>query len=223
MNNVTVWDTMRESWLNLVQGSIEFLPKLLVALLLLLVGVVVARVISKLVGKLVDMIESSKVVEESLAKLGSKPIDIDGIVALFTKWAILIVFLSAAVDVLGLQVLTNTFDSLVAFVPNILAASVVAGLTLVAGNVVYDLVSQTAKKARVKAYNGLGNAARVVVYVFGLPLAVAQLGLDVTLLTNNITVIVAGVTLAFALAFGLGGREVAGKLLDDAYKNWKRK
>lgn len=216
------WETIKQSNLELIQGTIQFLPRLVVALLLVLVGIVVARLISQLVGKIVDVVENSTAVKQTLARLGAKPLDVDGVVALFTKWTVLLIFLSAAVDVLGLRVLTNTFDSLVAFVPHILAASVVAGLTLVAGNVIHDLVEQAAKKSSVKPYKTLANVARIVVLVFGLPLAVAQLGLDITLLTNNITVLVAGVTLAFALAFGLGGREVAGKVLDDAYKNWKK-
>ncbi|PID99421.1 hypothetical protein CSA80_01520 [Candidatus Saccharibacteria bacterium] len=222
MSNIGVWDTIKDANLNLVEDAVHFVPKLLIAVVLVLVGMLVARLISKLVGKVVDMIENSRPVRMALDKTGSRPIDIDSIVALFTKWAVLIIFLSAAVDVLGLAVLTKTFDSLVSFVPNILAAAVVAGLTFIASNVIYDLVNQSAQKASVKAHKTLANLARVVVMVFGFPLAAAQLGMDLTLITNNLTVIVAGIVLAFSLAFGLGGREVAGKILDDAYKNWKK-
>jgi hypothetical protein len=53
-------------------------------------------------------------------------------------------------------------------------------------------------------------------------MSIDQLGFDTSILAANITVIVAGIVLALALAFGLGGRNLAGKLLEQAYKNVKK-
>lgn len=214
--------TLEESFNNLLAGAVEFLPKLLVALLLLLVGFILARVFSKLIGQAVDYLENSKPVKSAFASIGIKSVDVDSIVAVFSKWVILVIFLGAAVDVLGLAVLTDTFDALIDFVPNIFAAVVVAGLSFVAGNVLKDLVFQTSVNAGVKSASFLGNLAKVAVLVFGLPLAVAQLGLDLSLITNNLTVIVAGIMLALGLSFGLGGQDAAKKIVDDLYKNWKK-
>lgn len=218
----SVLDTLEDSFLELIDGAVAFLPKLLVAGLLLLVGFVVARLISKLVAKFVNYVETSKPVVKTLESLGVKPLDVDQVVGLFTKWAVLLIFLSAAVDVLELDALTSTFDALIGFVPNILAAAAIAGLTVVASNALHDIVFESAKKARIGVYNGLAKTTKVVVLVFGIPLAAAQLGLDLTLLTNNLTVLVGGFALAFALSFGLGGKEVASKILNDIYKNWKK-
>lgn len=215
-------ETLEDSFLDLADGAVEFLPKLLVALLLLLVGIIVAGIISKLVGRLVDYVENSKPVTKTLKEVGIKSVDIDGVVSIFVKWAIILIFLSASVDVLGLDALTDTFDALVAFTPNIFAAAVIAALAFVASNALRDMVDATAKSAKISVHNFLASATKVVVLVFGLPLAVAQLGLDLTIINNNITVVVAGLMLAFGLAFGLGGREAAGKIVDDLYKNWKK-
>jgi len=215
-------NTIKDSYYDLVDGAVEFVPKIFVAVLLLLVGVVVARVVSKLVGKAVDFLENSKPVKTGLKEIGVGGIDIDGIVSMFTKWVILIVFLSASVNTLGLDVLTETFNSIIAFVPKILAAAIVAGISFFAANAVSDVVSQSAKKARVSSPEFLAQAAKIAVLVFGLPLAVAQLGLDLTLITNNLTIIVGGIMLAVGLAFGLGGKNTAEKIVDNAYKNWKK-
>lgn len=222
MGDESVVETIKDSLLNVVDGTVEFLPKLVVAVLLLLVGWVLARYVSRWLGRLVDYLENSKQVKATLKSIGVRELDIDGIVTIFARWTILLIFFSAAVDVLGLAVLTETFDALVGFVPNILAAVVVAALSFFAANVLHDIVEVSAKRSRVKAYNFLANATKVVVLVFGLPLAAAQLGLDLTIITNNVTVVVGGIMLAFGLAFGLGGKEVAGKVLNDAYKNWKK-
>ncbi len=215
-------DTIKDSWYDLVDGAVEFAPKILVAILLLVIGVIVAKYVSKLVGKAFDFVENSKPVKTGLNELGVKNMDIDSVVATFTRWAILIVFLSASVNALGLRVLTDTFNSIIDFIPNILAASIVAALSFFAANAVRDVVKESAKKARMSSANFLAQTSKVAVLVFGLPLAVAQLGLDLTLITNNLTLIVGGVMLAFGLAFGLGGKETAGKVVDELYRNWKK-
>lgn len=222
MNDESVLDTIKDSFLDIVDGTVDFLPKLLAALLLVLVGVVLAKYVGRWIGKLVDYLENSKPVKSTLEGLGAKEIDIDGVVELFARWTILLIFFSAAVDVLGLTVLTDTFNALVGFVPNILAAALIAGLSFVAANVLHDIVQVSAKKANIKAHRFLAVATKVAVLVFGLPLAATQLGLDLTIINNNITVVVAGLMLAFGIAFGLGGKEVAGKMLNDVYSNWKK-
>ena len=216
-------DTLKESWYDLVDGFVEYTPKILVALLLLLVGFILARFISKWVAKLVDVVENSEPVKKTVNSIGVKELDIDGIARIFTYWAILLIFFSAAVDVLGLQVLTDTFNSLISYVPNILAAALIGALTLIAGNALYDVVLESAKKTGIKAHEFLAQATRIIILVFGLTLAAAQLGLDLTIITNNITVVVAGFMLAFAIAFGWGGRNVAEKILSDMYDNRPKK
>jgi hypothetical protein len=53
-------------------------------------------------------------------------------------------------------------------------------------------------------------------------MAVSQLGFDTSILAANVTIIVAGIVLALSLAFGLGGRDLAGRLLEQAYANTKK-
>lgn len=222
MENENVLETIKDSFLDVVDTTVDYIPNVVVALLLVFVGWLVANFVSKWVGKLVEYVETNKQVVGTLNKLGASAIDVDGVVEIFTKWTILLIFVSAAVDVLGFSVLSDTFDALVGFVPNILAAAVIAALSFIAANVLYDIVDVSARNAKVKAHKFLAQATRVVVLVFGLPLAAAQLGLDLTIITNNITVVVAGIMLAFGLSFGLGGKEVAGKIVNDLYKNWKK-
>ncbi|MCA9332728.1 hypothetical protein KDA00_02540 [Candidatus Saccharibacteria bacterium] len=222
MGNSDFVQTIQDSFLDVVDGTVEFLPRLLVALLLLIVGFILAKYISHWLGKALGYLENSKPVKNTTSSLGVKEIDVSGIITIFVRWAVLLIFIAAAVDVLGLAVLTDTFNAILGFIPNILAAIVVAALSFVAANALYEVVSVSAKKSNIKAYKFLANAAKVIVLVFGLPLAAAQLGLDLTILTNNITVVVAGIMLAFGLSFGLGGKETAGKIVSDLYKNWNK-
>ncbi len=216
-------DTLKGSGYDLVDGFVEYTPRILVALLLVLVGMLLARFVSKWVAKFVDILENSDSVKKTAKSIGIKKLNIDGIVRIFIYWAILLIFFSAAVDVLGLQVLTDTFNALIGFVPSILAAALIAALSTVAANALHGIVLESAKNTGIKAYNFLAVATRIIVLVFGLTLAATQLGLDLSIITNNITVVVAGIMLAFGIAFGLGGKNVAEKWLNDLYEgSWKK-
>lgn len=222
MGNNNIIETLKDSFMGVIDRTVSVLPELLVALLLLLIGTIVARYVSKGIGMLVNIVETSQPVKKTIAALGLRQVNINDIIEIFARWTILVIFIGAAVDVLGLSVLTDTFNALLGFVPNIAAAVIVAALSFVAANVLHDLVKVSAEKSNVNAHDFLAKATRIIVLIFGLPLAAAQLGLDLTLINNNITVVVTGIVLAFALAFGLGGRETAGKIVDNLYKNWKK-
>lgn len=222
MGDESVLSTIKDSFYDLIKKVIDFAPEVLVALVLLIVGLFVAKLLSNLLIKLLNYIEKHKMVNDAFNKLGISMVSVSGVLGLFLHWTILLIFISAAVDVLGLTVLSETFSSLISYIPNILSAALVAVLSLVAANAIKDVVSESAHKAKIGSYKTLAMTAKVIVLIFGLPLAVTQLGLDLSVINNNLTVIVAGIMLAFGLSFGLGGKEVASKLLNDAYKSFKK-
>lgn len=197
---------------------VEYVPQLVSALVVLVLGLIVATVIANLVKRLLEYLENERRVTDFLKKWNLK-IKVAYFVGRFTWWLVFLVFLSAAVQILDIAVLTDSINALVAFLPSLFAAAVVVALTVVAARVVRELVVGTLDSLNFGTSHGVGTASYVALMVFGLTLAVAQLGVDTTLLTANITIIIAGVVLALALAFGLGGKDVAAKMLDKAYKN----
>ena len=222
MENESLLERVKGSFVDLIDRGVDFLPKLFVALLLVFIGVLIAKLVSKWLEKALNYIESHPRYKNTLSKFGMSVIRISGFVSILAQWTILVIFLSAAVDVLELTVLTNTFQAILDFVPNIFAAALIAGLSILAGNVVHDIVSEAAEKANVSAHKVLAAASKTVVLIFGIILAASQLSLDLSIITNNLTVIVAGIMLALGLAFGLGGKEVAGKIINDLYNKTKK-
>ncbi|MCA9346424.1 hypothetical protein KC960_02955 [Candidatus Saccharibacteria bacterium] len=222
MNDTTFVDSLRSSIDSVKNSVVDYTPRVVVALLLVLVGFILAKLFSKWVTRLVSSVESSRPVKSFAKSMGLKSLEINWVVNILVYWTTLLVFFNAAVDVLQLTVLSNTFSSLVGFIPDLLAAALIAGLSILGANAAHDVVMESAKRAKVNAAKFLAVSARVVVLIFGLPLAASQLNLDLSILTNNITVVVAGIMLAFGLAFGLGGRDVAQKMLKDLHDNWKK-
>lgn len=199
---------------------VDYLPQLVGAIVVLIIGLVVASVLGAVVRKLLELAESNRHVTNFL-KRWNISIRLSTFVSKFTWWVVFLVFLSAAVQILKIQVLTDTLNSLVAYLPSIFAASIVAVAALVGAKVVRGLIREALVGLNFAQARLVSNSVYVVLVVFGLTLALAQLGLDMTLITANLTVIVAGIVLALALAFGLGGREVAGKIVSNLYEGNK--
>jgi hypothetical protein len=95
-------------------------------------------------------------------------------------------------------------------------------VTIAGARLVRDVILASLARMQVSFAQSVASASFYVVMVFGLVMAVSQLGFDTTILTANITVIISGVVLALALAFGLGGRDTAKKVVDEAYANYKK-
>ncbi len=191
---------------------VDFLPQLIAALILILIGIIVASILSALAKKITEFIENEKHVATFVKRWGIR-VRAAKFVGMFVWWISFLVFLSAAVQILAIPVITDTINSLVAYAPQLFAAAVVAGLTLVAGRVVRSLVVAAIDGAGLRGSGFIGTAVYVAVLVFGFTLAAAQLGLDTSLVTANVTVVVGAFALAGALAFGLGARDVAGSIV----------
>ena len=204
------------------ESFVGFLPQLVGALVVLIVGLIVASIVGAVFRKLLELAEGNAQVQNFLQRWDIR-LRLSKFVGKFVWWVIFLVFLSAAVQILQVAALTDTINALVAYLPALFAASVVAVVTFVGARVVRGLVVAALDGVNFSQTRFIGTALYTVLVVFGLTLAAAQLGLDTTLVTANITVIIAGVALAFALAFGLGGREAANKIVNNLYENNKEK
>lgn len=216
-NTVTaVSDPLASYW----NSFVDYLPQLIGAIVVILVGLIVASVVSGIVRKLLELVENNKKAMGFLERWNIK-LRLSTFIGRFVWWAIFLIFISATVDILNIPVLTAAITSLVGYLPAVFAATVVAAVALVGAHIIRSLVRSGLEGVGVSASKPLSTLVYIVVLVFGLTAAATQLGIDTTLLTANITIIIGGVVLALALAFGLGGREVAGKLVGQFYESMK--
>lgn len=204
------------------QNFVDFVPQLIGALVVLVVGLIVASIIAAIIKKLIELGESNRHVVKFLKNWNIR-FKASKFVGTFVWWVIFLVFISAAAQILQVQVLTETINSLVDYTPALFAAALVAALTMVGAHVLRGLIVEALDGVKFAGSKVVGLAVYVAVLVFGFTIAASQLGIETSLITANLTVIVAGVVFALALAFGLGGKEVAGRIVEDVYTSTKSK
>lgn len=201
-------DPLKNYW----ESFVNFLPQLVGALIVLIIGLIVASIIGSIVKKLLQLGEENKHTQRFLERWNIN-LRLSKFIGKFVWWIVFLVFLSAAVQVLDVQALTETINNLVAYLPALFAALIVAVITFIGAKVVKGLVVDALNGINFSTTKVVANTAYVVVLVFGLTLAATQLGLDMSLFTANISIIVAGVMLALGLAFGLGGKDAASRAI----------
>jgi small-conductance mechanosensitive channel len=225
MGNVFSIETWREALSNSLQQFAatvgHLLPALLGALLILLIGWGVSRLVQSLVRRALhrfglDRTAARLRLTDSLrrANVVSDP---SAIVSRILFWILMLTFLLAAAETLGLRAVTSTIDRVILYLPNVIAAAFIVVLGLLLGRFVQRLVESGSEMAGLPRAERLGAVMRGVVLLVAGVVAVEQLGLKTDILVRVITVLVATLGLTMGLAFALGARTVVTHILAGHY------
>ena len=217
---VQAWtDVLLVSFQSLWQGVIAFLPELLLAIIVFIVGWIVAVTLGKLTAQIIGFFKVDKVlqkagIEEPLARGGlrlNSGLFVGGLV----RWFFLIVFLVASLDILGLnQVNTFLRDVVLLYLPNVIVAALILLAAALLGDVLQRLVTSSAKAARIPSASFLGGVSKWAIWLFAILAALYQLGVAGPFVQTLFTGFIAMLAIAGGLAFGLGGRDAASKVIE---------
>lgn len=196
-----------------------FLPRLGGALLLLVVGMLLARLFARLLRGVLQRVGLDDAsdrwgVGEVLERAGLGR-SASRLLAATVRIGITLVVVFAALSLLGLQFLSQSLNEALLFLPNLLAAGALILAGVVLGALVRERVDRLAYQMDLPV--PLGTIAQVaVVAVFAIT-AATQIAVSTALLMVLIGVLLTAATATFALAFGLGGREVAREISAGRY------
>ena len=139
----------------------------------------------------------------------------------FVYWFILLAFVLAASDILGFDALSRFIGDVLFYIPNVIVAALIMIVTLIVSHFVRGLVHASVLGVRVHGGRFLVSAAWWVVFVFGSLVALSQLGVANTIIETFVAGLIAMFALAGGLAFGLGGKETAGRILEKLRGEWE--
>ena len=202
----------------------QALPNIIGAIIILIVGVIIARVLRSIVSRGLKLARLDQVLDNEniagvLEKVGMRQA-VSQFIPMAIYWIVVLTFSLAAADRLGIDSITDTVNSLIAFIPSIISAVVVLLITLFAAGFVSKIVRNAIESSNIApaAKNMIPTVVYGMIAAFGVITAVNQIGLDISVITDNLTVIIGaaalGLSLAGGLAFGMGGKEHAKKMLD---------
>lgn len=219
---VDVLDIVTNSFRTFFTQLAAFLPGLLAALLVLAVGWIVARGIRTGVSRGLRAIHFDELAKKSgiddLLKQGDVPLTVSGVLAGLGYWLIMLVTLLAVVDTLGLAVASDVFNRVVLYLPNVVVAVLILILGALFAKLIRGTVSTVLANAQVEGAPLISAIAYYAILIFAGALALVQLQIGRDLVLRAFTVAFGAVALAFGLAFGLGARDWAARVVDRSFK-----
>lgn len=199
---------------------ISYLPLVIAAFGILILGLIISPLVGRAVTKALEMIKIDHAIDkigakDAMASIGLR-FTLSSAAGIFVKYVVLIVFINMVADILSLGQLSRLIEDIVRYIPQVVIALVIIGVGLTAADWLRDMVKNVADASDNHDYSGiLGSSTRITVIIFAVMAALVQLGIAPIL----IQIIFAGIVFAFALAFGLGAKDMVAHALE----HWKKK
>jgi Mechanosensitive ion channel, conserved TM helix len=201
---------------------LAIVPRLVAVLVLVIAGWIAARLMRKLTVRSLrlarlDVAAEKAGLEDFLVQGGVRMTTVT-IVGSLVYWAVNLVVLLAALSALGVDTAGELFNRMVLFIPNVIAAVVVLIFGALLAQFIGTLVFTYLSNVGVQGASAISAIARWAVLVFVLAISLEQLKIGGQILVSAFQIAFGAFCLALALAFGLGGRELAARLLDNFFR-----
>jgi len=207
-------NAVQVAFLNVWSGLVSVIPHLIGAIIIFIIGWVVAAFVAKIVAHIVKAIKLDNALEQAgfaaVVKRAGLTLDSGTFIGGIIKWFIIVAFLIASFEVLGLSQVNVFLQQVVLlYLPQVLVAVLILLVSVVIADAVSKTVVGSAKAAGVKSANFLGTVTKWAIWIFAVLTALVQLGIAVGFIQTLFTGVVVALSLAFGLSFGLGGQQAA--------------
>ncbi|MBI2667396.1 hypothetical protein HYX17_01340 [Candidatus Woesearchaeota archaeon] len=201
--------------LNLWFRFVDVIPGLVFAIIILIIGYILAYVLGHAVKVILQRVGLDRQVAKARLTKVVGNLNISSVLGETVKWLIFVLFLSEAANQLSLGALSDVLIRFANWLPQVIFAVLVILFGLMFAHYVALKVEEHAK------FKGVRFASiilKAVITFFVVIIALEQIGINVTIITSSFLVILAGISLAVGLSFGLGAKKEAGELVRNVRK-----
>lgn len=217
--NSNVFESLSFSFNSLWRDTIAFLPEVLIAVLIVVIGWIIGGILQNIVVRIFKTLKLNEALDaagaDTLVEKAGYKLKAGVFVGALVKWFVIIIFFVTALDVLGLNEVTVFFrDVVLGYLPRVIVAVLILLVAMVVANLASASVSAAARAGGFSSASLLGSVARYAILLFAILAALSQLEVAPELVQTLFMGIIFGASLAFGLAFGLGGKEAAAKYIN---------
>ena len=196
----------------------DLLPRLILALVVLVAGYFVARLLKFVVVKALRAgnfhVLTDRAGIDGFLRDGGVGADATEILGLLFYWVVILTALIIGFKGLGLDYITDLLVKVLLFVPKVMVAMLILAFGAYFARFLGNAVCAYAKKLRLQDGELLGKLAQYALLTFVVLIALDQVNIGGDIVRQTFLIVLAGVVLALALAFGIGGRDWAAELLE---------
>ena len=212
-------NVLQQSFSDLWYAVVQFIPSILAAVIIFIIGWIVGVVLYRVVDQVVKILRIDDALKAAglneMAREAGFNLNIGAFLGTLVQWFTVIVFLVAALDVLGLNQVTIFLQQVVLlYLPQVIVAVLILILAAIVAETVKSIVASSARAAGAKTGELAGSVAKWAIWIFAIMAILNQLGIATEFVQTLFTGLVVAISLAFGLAFGLGGKEAAARSIE---------
>ncbi|CCG98928.1 Conserved TM helix repeat-containing protein [Fibrella aestuarina BUZ 2] len=216
-----LYEILINTFRSLITQFVSFVPNLIGAIVVLAIGILVARVTASVVKKLLqgagfDRL-GDKLNEIDIIRQLQTEIKLSDIVSKVLYYFILLVFLSAATETLGIAAITGMVTSLVNFIPKLIAAAIMLQVGVLVADVLKRGVVSLCQSFGIASGRLLGMVVFFFFLIITIISALGQAGINTELLESSFNLLIGGIVFAFAIGYGFASRDVMANLVSSFY------
>src|SRR4030067_842381 len=213
-------DSLRQAWINFLDSVRSVLPNVVAMLSIIVLGWLIVRVFGFVVRRVLGWLKfaalSRRLGAGDVLKMLDQPSAwaLAGSVIFWFVWA---AFLLSGFDALKLPGMESLAAGFVHFVPRLIVALVILALGFAAANFAWRAALLAAVNARLPSARLLSAAVRFLIIILTLAMALEQIAVATTVVLTAFAIAFGAVMLGLAIAFGIGGGQVARRMLEQPF------
>lgn len=217
-----MWQEIFQSfWQNLTQIS----PSIFWAILVFFIGWFISKWIGQVAAAFLSKIRLNQVLErmglkEALTKIDAR-LNAPKFFGEIVRWFFVILFSMAASEILGLTQFSQFLEKVIGYYPNIFIAALIFVVAVFLADFSQKIVVGTLEKEKITYSRFLGRAIRWAIWLFAVLAILYQLRITPSLILAILIGMVATISIALGIAFGLGGKDLAAKILKELEEKFK--
>jgi len=213
--------SLNQFWVELV----HFVPKLLAAIVILFFGWLVAKAVRLGVKRILELTHFDTFAKssglEAFMRSANYKVTLSGIISEVLYWLVILLFVITCANSLGLNEVAALLKELASYLPHIIVAILVVIFGTLFARFINRLVFAWLHSIKFEQALIISTSAEYCIQILAIFIALEQLGIGMQLIHSLFVIVFGAVFLALAIAFGLGGRDWAARIIEQSQQKKK--
>ncbi len=194
--------------LSIINAIFGAVPTLILAFIVISIGLIVVSIACAFLENLLNGIGFDGMLSRIMPNMKSK-VSLTKIISGIARVLIILFVIAEGIDILGLEILSNIMNVIIAYLPMVIKAAVIAIAAFFGAGLIESLLQKALPASKL-----IPKLSKIIIYVVAGFMVLSQLGFASTIVNYAFIITLSSLAVAFAIAFGIGGREFAKKTLD---------
>lgn len=214
-------DVISDAVQGMVKNLFDTVPNVVMAIVIFFIGYIIAKIVAKIIRTALEKIGIDKVAEKlneiDIVQKANMDIKFSAVLSKFVYYILLLFFTIVSTSVLGIPEVSNLVTDIFTFIPNLIVALIVLVLGTLLADALRGFINTALTSLGISSAGLISSFLFYFLFINVVIVALGQAKIDTSFLSQNISIIIAGIVLAFAIGYGLASKDVMANIVASFY------